>query len=276
MDRQHHPDHHKFFEGEDHSNDYTKFRPKTPEQCIQWIVEYLSEQITKESGKFSAAADIGCGTGQCTVLLADYFKNVHGFDVAESQINQANRDNQYSNVSYSVSPAEQIPLPDHSLDLITCSQCFHWFDFENFYTEVNRLLKPGGVLALITYIRPLIVHSDNEIRNLIRNSFTSPPLNAFVDEKLKIVDNGYADVVLPFNDVQRRETTVYADGVTGSQIIGYIKSWSSYGRCVQEEPESAKRMLGDIESRIKSKTGKHVTDEQFTLETPFYVLMARK
>ncbi len=56
-------DHHKFFEGETHSNDYTKFRPKTPQQCIEWILEYLKEQIKTEDGKLSAAADIGCGTG---------------------------------------------------------------------------------------------------------------------------------------------------------------------------------------------------------------------
>lgn len=41
--------------------------------------------------------------GQCTLLLADYFTSVYGFDVAESQINQAKRDNQHSNVFYMVS-----------------------------------------------------------------------------------------------------------------------------------------------------------------------------
>lgn len=52
MDRPQESNHHKFFEGEDHSNDYTNFRPKTPDQCIQWIVEYLSGQITKENDKW--------------------------------------------------------------------------------------------------------------------------------------------------------------------------------------------------------------------------------
>ncbi len=167
-------------------------------------------------------------------------------------------------------------MPDHSLDLITCSQCFHWFDFENFYAEVKRVLKPGGVLALITYIRPLIVHSDEAIKNLIRETFTSPPLNQFVDEKLKIVDNGYADVVLPFNDIQRKQMTIYTNDVSGSQIIGYIKSWSSYGRCVQEDLKSANKLVLDIESKIRIRTGKDVKDDQFTLETPFFLLLARK
>lgn len=59
MDR---PEHHNFFEGQ--SDDYSKFRPKTPQQCVEWILEYLSGQITSENGKYSTAADIGCGTGR--------------------------------------------------------------------------------------------------------------------------------------------------------------------------------------------------------------------
>lgn len=169
-----------------------------------------------------------------------------------------------------------MPLPDQSLDLITCSQCFHWFNFENFYAEVKRLLKPGGVLALITYIRPLIVHGDNEIRHLIRDTFTNPPLNEFVDEKLKIVDNGYADVVLPFNDVERKETTIHTSGVSGAQVIGYIRSWSSYARCAQRSQETVQQLVVEMERKIKIKTAKEVTEEQFTLETPFYLLLARK
>lgn len=167
-------------------------------------------------------------------------------------------------------------MPDHSLDLITCSQCFHWFDFDAFYAEAKRLLKPGGVLALITYIRPSILHNDKEIRDLIRNTFTNPPLNKYVDEKLKIVDNGYAEVVLPFNDVRRKQMTIYADNVSGSQVIGYIKSWSSYGQCVQYDLKAAKEMESDIERKIKVKTGKDMSEEQFTLETPFYLILARK
>lgn len=100
-------------------------------------------------------------------------------------------------------------------------------------------------------------------------------MNKYVDEKLKIVDNGYADVVLPFNDVRRKLTTIYTTNVSGSQVIGYIKSWSSYGQCVQHDSKSAEQMVSDIEGKIKDKTGKDVNYEQFTLETPFYLLLAR-
>lgn len=57
-------DYQKFFQGNDHSVNYTKFRPKTPQQILEWILEYLSEKMIKtDDGGFSIAADIGCGTG---------------------------------------------------------------------------------------------------------------------------------------------------------------------------------------------------------------------
>lgn len=57
-------DHHKLFEG--NSNVYTKFRPKTPQKCLDWILEYLSEEM-KAADAFSSAADIGCGTGKVSI-----------------------------------------------------------------------------------------------------------------------------------------------------------------------------------------------------------------
>lgn len=268
-------EHHAFFEGRTHAVDYAKFRPQTPAVIIKWINEYLGEKLDKTAdGKFGVAVDVGCGTGQCTLLLAEHFERVHGSDVAESQIKQAIADNKLKNVVYFVSPAEVIPLPSNSVDLITCSQCFHWFDFDKFYAEIKRVLKPNGVLALITYIRPLLDHQD--LKYLIRDAFHNQPLNKYVAEQLKMVDNGYADVHLPFNDVTRRETTIFTRGASGADILGYIRSWSSYNLCAQNEPEQATRLEQELSEKICKQTGKKVDEPQFCLETPFFLVMARK
>jgi SAM-dependent methyltransferase len=45
--------------------------------------------------------------------------------------------------------AEQIPLDDATVDLVTVAQAFHWFDGDAALAEIHRVLRPGGRLALV-------------------------------------------------------------------------------------------------------------------------------
>jgi ubiquinone/menaquinone biosynthesis C-methylase UbiE len=45
--------------------------------------------------------------------------------------------------------AEAIPLPDDSADAVTVGQAFHWFDGPAALAEIERVLRPGGALALV-------------------------------------------------------------------------------------------------------------------------------
>jgi SAM-dependent methyltransferase len=45
--------------------------------------------------------------------------------------------------------AEQIPLADASVDAVFTAQAFHWFDHERALPEIGRVLRPGGVLAVV-------------------------------------------------------------------------------------------------------------------------------
>jgi SAM-dependent methyltransferase len=45
--------------------------------------------------------------------------------------------------------AEEVPLEDASVDLVTVAQAFHWFDGDAALDEIHRVLRPGGRLALV-------------------------------------------------------------------------------------------------------------------------------
>ena len=93
------------------------------------------------------AWDCGTGNGQVAVKLSQYFNEVYATDLSSAQIENADK----KNIFYSVENAEETLFPDNKFDLITVAQAIHWFDFENFYNEVERNLKPGGIIAVIGY-----------------------------------------------------------------------------------------------------------------------------
>ena len=72
------------------------------------------------------------------------FTKVFAAEISQKQIDKAVHSD---NIFYSVQPAEQTDFPNNSFDLVTVAQALHWFRFDEFYKEVKRVTKPGGVFA---------------------------------------------------------------------------------------------------------------------------------
>jgi SAM-dependent methyltransferase len=87
--------------------------------------------------------DLAAGTGKLTRLLLPFGDVVAVEPVAEMRAHLA-----------SIAPAvgataESLPLRDGSVDALTVGQAFHWFDAPVALTEIARVLRPGGRLALL-------------------------------------------------------------------------------------------------------------------------------
>ena len=120
--------------------EYATYRPEYPTQVSAFLAGLAPSTGT--------AVDVGCGTGQLSTQLADNFDRVLAFDPSESQIGAATAK---PNVTYEVGRAENLPVADGTVDLVTAAQSAHWFNLPEFYAEARRIAAPGALIALVSY-----------------------------------------------------------------------------------------------------------------------------
>jgi ubiquinone/menaquinone biosynthesis C-methylase UbiE len=129
-----------YFAYESAAKRYQTGRPYFHPQIIDRISTYLS--LYKP---VASAIDVGCGTGLSTLALKSLAERVVGVDIAEEMIVLAPHK---PNISYVVSPAEQLPFRPDSFDLVTVSQAFHWTSRNDFLAEARRVLHKYGWLII--------------------------------------------------------------------------------------------------------------------------------
>lgn len=127
---------------------YHQYRPRYPQEVIQLI------QKECNIDKASQIVDVGSGTGIFTKLLL-----VNGFCVDAVEPNREMRLlaeknlSEFSRFKSLEGAAENIPIPNQSVDLITAAQAFHWFDPHLIRKEFVRILKPEGYVLLLWNLR---------------------------------------------------------------------------------------------------------------------------
>jgi len=97
--------------------------------------------------------DLGTGTGVLARGFARGGSKVIGLDVSPVLIAESKKLDEQAGlkIDYLLGPAERIPLPTESVDVISAGQCWHWFDRRAVLGESLRLLRPGGVLMIAAF-----------------------------------------------------------------------------------------------------------------------------
>lgn len=100
-----------------------------------------------------AIVDLGTGTGTLARGFAAQGCNVTGIDPAAPMLAAAERlaDEQGVTARWLTGSAEKTGLADKSADVVTCGQCWHWFEPAEACREIRRILKPGGQLLIASY-----------------------------------------------------------------------------------------------------------------------------
>lgn len=123
---------------------YARYRPGYPEGLVDQVLDAAGVQAGDR------VADLGCGTGIFTRLLAGRDLDVVGLDPNEDMLKEARA---AGGATYRVGDAETTGLDDQGVDLVTVAQAFHWFDLDPALDELRRILTPGGHVAAIWNIR---------------------------------------------------------------------------------------------------------------------------
>jgi SAM-dependent methyltransferase len=197
---------------------YARFRPSYPSELFAWLADVSPGR--------DLAVDLGSGNGQAAVGLADHFERVIGIEPSAEQLASART---HPRVEYLVAPAEATGLTGGAADLLLAAQAFHWFQREPFFTETRRVLRPGGVLALVSYLHSRIT---SEVDAVVEELYRS--LDPYWEPERRLVEDGYAGVAVPFTEL---ETPAFDMRSSWSvdDLIGYIGTWSALRKCAAAE-----------------------------------------
>lgn len=123
---------------------YDNNRPSAPEEVIKIITTYLK-------GRPKLVVDVGCGTGLSSFIWLDNAEKIIGVEpnddmrkVADAHWEAAQKP---SSLKFVNAVSHQLGLKEETVDVVTCSQSFHWMEPQSTLKEFARVLRPNGIFA---------------------------------------------------------------------------------------------------------------------------------
>lgn len=122
------------------------------------IVDAVFEQARIRSDRPMQVLDVGCGTGYALSKLRDRAArnkmdaDFHGVGLDLSDTMVASTVTNVAGVRGVVADAEILPFADGCFDVTLCTSVAQWCDLTKVGNELTRVTKPGGTLALSTFV----------------------------------------------------------------------------------------------------------------------------
>ncbi len=121
---------------------YAEHRPGYAARAVAWALEPVSDLAAPH------LLDLGAGTGKLSERLVGH-PGARITAVEPDPAMLAELRARLPAVDARSGTAEAVPLPDRSVDAVLVGQAWHWFDAERARAEITRVLRPGGVLAVL-------------------------------------------------------------------------------------------------------------------------------
>lgn len=116
----------------------------------------LAEIISRHPG--ASLLDLGCGGGHVAYAAAPLTREVTAYDLNERMLEvvaRTARERGFDNIRTQKGTAEFLPFADAVFDIVASRySAHHWHDVGKAVRETARVLKPGGLFALIDVASP--------------------------------------------------------------------------------------------------------------------------
>ncbi len=133
---------------------YNSSRPKPPQKVVEIILGYRNGE------RVNRIVDMGSGTGLSTAIWKEAAGEIIGIEPTPDMRHLAQE--RFTNITFLDKSSYATGLEAESVDVVTCSQSFHWMEPLTTIDEVARILKPGGIFAVYDCNWPVVWNLDAE------------------------------------------------------------------------------------------------------------------
>ncbi|KJY79271.1 hypothetical protein TW78_00780 [Vibrio coralliilyticus] len=243
-------DTHRLFS--DKSELYEVARPLYPEALFEYLAKVAPSTLL--------AWDCACGNGQAANSLVRYFERVEATDVSSEQISNAKLN---PKITYSVATSERTSFADSSFDLVCVAQALHWFDFDAYWSEVKRVLKPDGVFAAWGYTWPSV---DAAVDKVFKERILNV-IEPYWAPQNRLLWDHYENIELPFSRLSTPELKMQVNWNL-DEFLSFVSTFSAARRCVDDIGDS---FLHEARDELIKVWGPETTKQLIDLD---FVLLA--
>ncbi|MFZ5985890.1 MAG: methyltransferase domain-containing protein [Bacillota bacterium] len=141
--------------------------------------------------KSMSVIDLGSGNGYISLAVAKHVKKVIAVDISKEMIKELRKNARargVKNIEALESDGQEVPVEDESVDMVCASMYLHHIEDPDLaIKEINRVLKPGGMVFLADFHE----HKDMELKERMHDLWTGFSLSKV---KKWFNNNGFKEI----------------------------------------------------------------------------------
>jgi fatty-acid O-methyltransferase len=172
--------------------------------------------------------DVGCGRGGAASYIARYLDPllVTGLDASRDSIRFCQERHPHPSVTFVHGSAESIPVKDASFDVVLNVESSHCYPNRGrFFSEVQRVLKPGGAFCYSDVLRPTDLADTQRLLSEVTNLrvVRVVDITPQVVRAIELNRDTFAELLLSTTDSKLRNMSLIANLVHNVNVQMYEK-----------------------------------------------------